>query len=111
MVALQVKGLVVPLQGSNGDGAEVAFSTARLPPGNIQAVLRSTVMVADLKSSEGRKLSLAYQVWDGAWHSQVQVAGAQVIPVIEYISNRCPPFPLLPSLQIQCHYPAHGSSR
>jgi len=88
VVALQVKGLVVPLQGSNGDGAEVAFSTARLPPGNIQAVLRSTVMVADLKSSEGRKLSLAYQVWDGAWHSQVQVAGAQVIPVIEYISNR-----------------------
>lgn len=94
MVALQVKSLAVPLDGGNGDeDAEVLFTTARMPPGNIQAVLRSIALVCDLKSNEGRKLSLAYQVWDSAWHSQVQSARAQIIPVIEYISNRCHPSP------------------
>jgi hypothetical protein len=65
----------------------VGFSTALLPPANVRAVLRSSTLVADLATDEGRRLSLAYQVWDRLWHSQVESAGA-LVPVLEYIDNR-----------------------
>eukprot|EP00951_Prasinocladus_malaysianus_P034228 scaffold343942_cov36-Prasinocladus_malaysianus.AAC.1 len=65
----------------------------RLPPSHIHAVLRSAELVSDLNSNKGRMLSLAYQVRDAFGDARVSSSGVQIIPVLEYITNKPPSQP------------------